>query len=225
MISWMHFFLEDWTFEIWASLHADEPALQSLQTSKNLPKEKKSTHTNPPFPHFSPHYPPMESTGLHNRRDPAGHSGPDSLRGRLISRCGRSGQEEVTARGMLGLTKAVINYGLLPLVMHEKPTESSKRSLNQGAYFKGNLATFYWQDAVSKWWKWSAVAAVRPRSLSSTGLLFIVSFINGVVVVKTRACDICKDIIAENVIKCMFSMHKITSLPLLNLEIHSQIVK
>lgn len=91
----------------------------------------------------------MESTGLHNRRDPAGHSGLDSLGGGLISRCGRSGREGVTARGMLGLTEAVINYGLLPLVMHEKPTESSERSLDQGAYFKGNLATFYWQDAVS----------------------------------------------------------------------------
>lgn len=69
--------------------------------------------------------------------------------GGLISRCGRSGREEATARGMLGLTEALINYGLLPLVMHEKPTESSERSLNQGAYFKGNVATLYWQDAVS----------------------------------------------------------------------------
>lgn len=112
-------------------------------------KEKKSTHTTPPFPHFSLHYPPMESTELHNHRDPAGHSGLDSLGGGLISHCGRSGREEVIAWGMLGLTEAVINYGLSPLVMHEKPTESTKRSLNKGAYFKGNLATFYWQDVVS----------------------------------------------------------------------------
>lgn len=142
-------------FQFWASRHTDIPALPSLQTRKNLPKKrkkrkKKTTHTNtPPFSHFSLYYPPMESAELHNRCDPAGHSGLDSLGGGLISRCGRSRQEEVTAQGMLGLTEAVINYGLLPLVMHEKPTESTKRSLNQGAYFKGNLATFYWQDAVS----------------------------------------------------------------------------
>lgn len=132
LISWMHFFLEVWIFDFWASLYADKLALQSLQASKNLPKKrkekKKSTHTTSPFPHFSLHYPPMESTELHNCRDPAGHSGLDSLGGGLISRCGRSGQEEVTAQGMPGLAEAVINYGILPLVMHEKPTESSKRS-------------------------------------------------------------------------------------------------
>lgn len=65
---------------------------------------------------------------MHNSPVPAGRPGLHSLEGSLISRCGWSTQGRTMAAQ--GLTEGVINYGLLPVVMREKPTESSKDTFN-----------------------------------------------------------------------------------------------
>lgn len=70
----------------------------------------------------------MERTEVHNRPVPAGRPGLRSLEGSLISRCGGSTQGRTMVAQ--GLTERVINYGLLPVVMCEKSTESSKDTFN-----------------------------------------------------------------------------------------------